>query len=75
MSNYLFQRPSDPRPVQAREAVPGRCTECGFEALQRYPALSEGGWFMVTKCQNCLYSVKREKWNRLGHVVLLTDSL
>ena len=41
----------------------------------RYPVLSEGGWFMVVKCQSCLHSQQREKWTRLGHVTLLTDSL
>jgi hypothetical protein len=75
MSNYSFPRPSDPAPVQEREAVDGACDECGAERLQRYPVLSEGGWYMVVKCQSCLYSQSREKWRRLGHVTLLTDLL
>lgn len=75
MSNFVFKRPTDPTPTQHREAVPGRCDECGAEALMRYPVLSEGGWFMVVKCQVCLYSHSREKWARLGHVTLMTDSI
>ncbi len=75
MSNYLFPRPSDPTPVQSRETVDGRCAECNAEALKRYPVLSEGGWFMAVKCQACLYSNSREKWNRLGHVTLATDHI
>jgi hypothetical protein len=30
---------------------------------------------MVTKCQVCLHSLERERWNRLGHIHLLVDSL
>ncbi|MGE0487032.1 MAG: hypothetical protein AB7Q81_22970 [Gammaproteobacteria bacterium] len=75
MSNFQFPRPVEERPVQAREPVAGRCAECGAEHLARYPVLSEGGWFMAVKCQDCLASQSREKWHRLGHVVLATDSL
>lgn len=75
MSNYSYPRPREATPVQARETVAGHCDECGAEALQRYPALSEGGWYMVVKCQNCLHSQRRDKWNRLGHVTLITDSI
>lgn len=75
MSNFVFSRPSDPTPVQQREDVAGACDECGAQALMRYPVLSEGGWFMVVKCQACLHSQSREKWARLGHVTLLTDSI
>jgi hypothetical protein len=58
-----------------REDVPGACPACGAEALRRYPVLSEGGWFMVTKCQECLSSVTRERWHRLGALSLLEDQL
>ena len=75
MSNFLFPRPVDPTPRQAREAVAGTCAECGAEHLMRYPVLSEGGWYMVVKCQQCLASHSREKWTRLGFVSLLTDQL
>lgn len=52
-----------------RTDVEGACPSCGSEALQRYPVLSEGGWFMATKCQDCLESVERNAWNKLGFVV------
>ena len=75
MSNFSFPRPQDPTPVQVREAVDGSCAACGAEALMRYPVLSEGGWFIAVKCQRCLHTMSREKWTRLGHVTLMTDSL
>ena len=75
MSNFSFLRPQELRPVQDREPVDGNCDECGAQALKRYPVLSEGGWFMVVKCQECLYSQSREKWTRLGYVSLITDTL
>jgi hypothetical protein len=62
-------------PVEPREPVAGRCEECDAEALQKYPVLSEGGWFMAVKCQACLHSNSREKWHRLGHVRLTTDTI
>jgi len=62
-------------PSPEREPVDGRCTACGSEALRRYPVLSEGGWFMVVKCQECLHSDSREPWNRLGYVIRLEDTL
>jgi hypothetical protein len=75
MSNFSFQRPREVAPVQPREPVGGACEACGAETLLRYPVLSEGGWFMVVKCQSCLHSQQREKWRRLGHVTLLTDAI
>ena len=75
MSNFLFPRPTDPTPRLEREAVAGTCPECGGASLKRYPVLSEGGWFMAVKCQDCLASVERTKWTRLGFVSLLTDEL
>jgi len=75
MSNFVFARPAEAAPVQAREPVAGVCPECGAEDLRRYPVLSEGGWFLVVKCQACLCSLSREPWRRLGHVELLSDAL
>ena len=75
MSNFTFTRPQDPAPRLEREAVAGTCEACGAEALARYPVLSEGGWYLVVKCQQCLHSASREKWRRLGYVSLITDEL
>jgi transcription elongation factor Elf1 len=58
-----------------REPVEGTCPRCGDESLRRYPVNSEGGWFMVVKCQQCLLSVNRERWSRLGPIELLSDAL
>jgi vanillate/4-hydroxybenzoate decarboxylase subunit D len=57
------------------EDVEGTCPRCGEASLRRYPVNSEGGWFMVVKCQECLASVSRERWSRLGPIQLLSDSL
>lgn len=51
-----------------RVPVPGCCPRCGADDLAEYPVLSTGGWFVVVKCQRCLTSVQRTKWNRLGYV-------
>ena len=57
-----------PAPARPREAVldaprnpvEGTCPECGCEELASYRVLSEGGWWNVTKCQDCLASVSRK---------------
>jgi hypothetical protein len=59
----------------SRELVEGTCPRCGEHALRRYPVNSEGGWFIVVKCQDCLMSVSREQWTRLGPIQLISDSL
>lgn len=71
-----FSRPSEPFTHVAKEAVAGACPECGAEALRRYPVVGERGWEIVTKCQVCLYTPERERWNRgLGPFKQLADSL
>ncbi len=52
-----------------REPVDGACAECGEERLMRYAVLSEGGWFDVVKCQNCLHSESRAP-NPVGPMTL-----
>ncbi|ALJ19281.1 hypothetical protein [Microbacterium sp. No. 7] len=56
-----------------RRAVEGTCPACGAEALAAYPVCTEGGWFDVVKCQECLHSVSRERGPLLGPIVLLID--
>jgi hypothetical protein len=58
-----------------REDVPGTCPECGAAALKQYPVVGERGWLQVVKCQECLHSVSRERWHRLGPITLLSDSI
>jgi allophanate hydrolase subunit 1 len=73
MSTY--PRSDQPRLFVTKEDVPGECPSCGSQNLKRYPVLSEGGWWMTTKCQQCLFPVQRERWSRLGSIALLTDLL
>jgi hypothetical protein len=71
----VYPRPTEKRVDVPREDVEGECPECGEEALQAYPVLSEGGWWDVTKCQRCLCSVKREPGPLLGGIQLLIDAV
>jgi N-methylhydantoinase B len=65
------RRASDvPTSSVEREDVSGSCPECGAEELQRYPVLSDGGWFEVVKCQACLGTAEKEPWHRLGWVTI-----
>jgi hypothetical protein len=58
-----------------RDDVPGGCPGCGATELKRYPVLTEGGWFLVEKCQACLRSVSRQPWQRLGYVTRMEVGL
>jgi len=60
--------------VPKKVVVDGECPECGAGDLRRYPVLSADGWFIATKCQTCLCTVSRERWNRLGWVTLPEDA-
>ncbi len=73
MSTY--PRANQPQLFVTKEDVQGTCPVCRSQTLKRYPVLSEGGWWMTTKCQHCLFSVQRERWSRLGSIKLLTDLL
>jgi NMD protein affecting ribosome stability and mRNA decay len=59
---------SDPGHSVVRTPVGGACPACGAEELAEYPVVSTGGWFRVVKCQQCLSSISRERWHRLGDV-------
>jgi hypothetical protein len=37
--------------------------------------LSEGGWWNVVKCQDCLCSVERERGPLLGGIQLLIEAV
>jgi transposase-like protein len=73
MSTY--PRSDHPRLFVTKEDVQGECPSCGSQNLKRYPVLSEGGWWITTKCQQCLFPVQRERGPRLGSIELLTDLL
>ncbi|HWW63675.1 MAG TPA: hypothetical protein VNZ43_02860 [Sphingomonadaceae bacterium] len=63
---HSFSRPSTPTVDAPREARPGRCPECGAEAIAAYRVMSEGGWWNVVKCQVCLHSIERTPGPLLG---------
>jgi transposase-like protein len=75
MGNFNFQRPKELFVSQKKECVSGDCPACAKSNIKKYPVLSDQGWFLVIKCQNCLFSLSREKWNRLGYISLETDHL
>jgi len=66
-----FPRPTQERLYVEREPVAATCPECGGGDVKRYPVLSEGGWWHVEKCQDCLASLKRVPAPALGSYVPL----
>jgi hypothetical protein len=70
-----YPRPAEPYVDVPREPVEGSCPECGSSDLKRYPVLSEGGWWNVVKCQDCLCSVVRERGPLLGGIQLLIEAV
>jgi vanillate/4-hydroxybenzoate decarboxylase subunit D len=72
---YAFARPEERFLYVEKEPVEGTCPECGSEDVKRYPVLSEGGWWHVVKCQDCLFSLERETGGRMGEITLLSDDL
>ncbi len=56
---HSFPRPSTATVTAPRQARPGACPKCGAAALQAYRVMSEGGFWNVIKCQECLCSVER----------------
>ncbi len=72
---HTFPRPTELRVSVERESVDGTCDACGASALAAYPVLSEGGWFQVVKCQECLASKSREPWNLMGPITNLADQV
>lgn len=70
-----FVRPSADFLHTERVPTAGACPECGAERLARYPVLSEGGWWDVVKCQECLTRVEAERGGPIGSMSLLSDDL
>jgi vanillate/4-hydroxybenzoate decarboxylase subunit D len=68
---HAFPRPDQPYLSVERTPVQGRCPECGGGNLAEYPVLSEGGWWNVRKCQDCLASLQRERGPLFGVYVPL----
>ncbi len=70
-----YRRPTESTLGVVREPREGHCPRCGSAALAAYPVLSEGGWFDVVRCQDCLHSVSRTPGPRHGAVQFLSDHL
>lgn len=69
-SNETFMH-NHPRPMTStvsapRASVPGACPECGAHRLEAYRVMSEGGWWNVVKCSQCLAHVRRERGPMFG---------
>lgn len=69
-------RPEDKELFVNKTIVESKCPECGSDRVRYYDVVSEGGWWEVVKCQDCLHSLDRNKSsNQYGSLSLLTDLL
>lgn len=64
----MFVRPSTATVAVSPTPVAGTCPECGASALAAYRVLSEGGWWDVVKCRECLASLERRRGPLLGEL-------
>jgi hypothetical protein len=56
-----FPRPAEQSLFEKKEAVDRVCPECGSHDVAAYRVLTDGGWWDVVKCQDCLCSLERER--------------
>ena len=63
---HTFLRATDRHLHVEREPVDDTSPECGSGHVAEYPVFSEGGWWDVRKCQDCLHSLTREPGPRFG---------
>jgi hypothetical protein len=56
-----FPRPTEPSLYEKKEPVDRVCPECGSRNVAAYRVLTDGGWWDVVKCQDCLCSLERER--------------
>lgn len=68
---HTFPRPTERHLHVERTPVDGTCPACDATDLAGYPVFSEGGWWNVVKCQECLHSVSRDEGPRFGSYVPL----
>lgn len=71
----MFIRPETPTVAIDPTPRAGECPECGRQMLAAYRVLSEGGWWDVVKCRNCLASVERTRGPLLGVLSEAVQSL
>jgi vanillate/4-hydroxybenzoate decarboxylase subunit D len=72
---HTFPRPSERHLHVERTAVDATCPECGSTDISEYPVFSEGGWWNVRKCQQCLCSLQRQPGPRFGSYEPLGPSI
>jgi len=72
---HTFPRPSEERLFVDREVVEATCDRCGGSDVRAYRVLSEGGWWNVRKCQDCLHSLERTPAPALGSYVPLGTTI
>jgi hypothetical protein len=65
---HNFPRPKTPTVSAERTPVDGNCPICAQPALHKYRVMSEGGWWYVVKCSQCLHSISREQGPLLGPI-------
>jgi hypothetical protein len=69
-----FPRPTEERIFEKKEKVDRVCPECRSHDVEAYPVLTDGGWWDVVKCQDCLYSLDRKRCkNQYAPCTLLWD--
>jgi len=56
-----FPRPTEQSLYEIREKVDRVCPECGSHDIEAYTVLTDGGWWDVVKCRDCLYSLDRQR--------------
>lgn len=63
---HSFPRPTESYLHAVKTAVARACPACASTLVAAYRVLSEGGWWDVVKCQDCLHSLARTPAPRLG---------
>jgi hypothetical protein len=56
-----FPRPTEEYLYEKREKVAQVCPECGSHDVASYRVITDGGWWDVVKCQDCLCSLERQR--------------
>lgn len=61
IDRYIYPRPTEERLYVERTPVDGvKCPRCQSSDVRRYPIANYLGPYIVTKCQDCFYSLKTE---------------
>jgi hypothetical protein len=61
LKGVYYSRPTAQYLSVEREPVEGQCHECGAAELKRYPAFTQRGPKIVTKCQACFALAAEEE--------------